>query len=357
VGGSVHVITEKRPSRARRYVVRYRRGGRGFALEHGGSFEKKGQADERKRLIGGWLAAGLNPAAELASLTEKQIKTNLLELGRVWLRSRHDLAEKSRRVYEANLRTLAETPVGTLDPHTLTPQAISRQIAAWVDQGLAPKTIRGFVSLLRQILDFGDVEPNPARHRSVKLPSQREAEIIPPTVEEYIWLLRSLPEKYRRLLLLIEQTGMRVSEALSLEPDDVLAPKAMLRLRPTATKGRRGSRRGRWVPIEPWALDLVLEEGLPFAVTDNGLRSAIRDACEAAGRETSRFMPHKWRHRRISLWLAQGLSPAELTARTGHADQNTTLNVYSHVMPPQEATQETVEAALRDAPVMREAVS
>ena len=68
-------------------------------------------------------------------------------------------------------------------------------------------------------------------------------------------------------------------------------------------------------------------------------------------------MPHKWRHRRISLWLAQGLSPAELTARTGHADQNTTLNVYSHVMPPEEATQEAVEAALRDAPVMREAVS
>jgi len=88
-------------------------------------------------------------------------------------------------------------------------------------------------------------------------------------------------------------------------------------------------------------------------VTADGFRSAIRDACVAAKRDPTQLMPHKWRHRRISLWLAQGLSPAELTARTGHSDEDTTLSeclLARHRA--REATQSAVEGALRGRPVV-----
>jgi hypothetical protein len=50
--GSVHIVTRSTNS-GKRYIVRYRRGGRGYRLEHGGSFRRQELAKERERLIGG----------------------------------------------------------------------------------------------------------------------------------------------------------------------------------------------------------------------------------------------------------------------------------------------------------------
>lgn len=349
--GSAHVVPVNRPGRAKRYEVRYRRGGRGFKLEHGGSFPRADLARERERLIQGWLAQGLDPKVELAKLAAVPSRRSVAEIAADWLASRLDLADRSIRVYGENVKTIGATPLGRADAYTLTPRGVGDQVAAWVAAGLAPKTIRGYVSVVRQSLDFAEIEPNPARHRSVKLPSQREVELDPPSVEEYLWLLGKLAPKYRRLLLLIEQTALRISEAVELTPEDVLHGHSQIRVRPTATKGKRGTRRGRFVPIDPWALELVLED-LPFMVTGDGLRSAMLDACAAADRR--KLTPHKFRHRRVSLWLAQGVTPRELSVRVGHSKTSMTLDVYSHVMPPVEATREAVEGLLRDGPVMGE---
>jgi len=211
------------------------------------------------------------------------------------------------------------------------------------------------VEPLRPRLDFGEIEPNPARHRSVKLPSQREVELDTPSVDEYLTLLRALPLKYRRVLVLIEQTGLRVSEAMAIEPSDILASHSRVRVRPTATKGVRGRRRGRFVPIEPWALELVMEQTLPFGFTSDAVRSAMDDACARAGLRT--LSPHTFRHRRVSIWLSQGVSIREIAARVGHAKTSMTLDTYSHVMPPEEATREAVEGACRDGRVMDEGVA
>jgi integrase len=45
------------------------------------------------------------------------------------------------------------------------------------------------------------------------------------------------------------------------------------------------------------------------------------------------------RHRRITIWLS-GVPARELAERAGHARPSMSLDVYSHVMPPDEAASE-----------------
>jgi|SRR6266536_3398802 hypothetical protein len=78
--GSSRALEGEAPSRSaksgKRQIVRYRRGGRGYRLEHGGTFRRHEVAKERERLIGGWLALGLDPKAELTKLTTEPEHAN-----------------------------------------------------------------------------------------------------------------------------------------------------------------------------------------------------------------------------------------------------------------------------------------
>jgi hypothetical protein len=59
---SSFVVTRETKSGARRFVVRYRLGGRAWPVQHGDSFSTMREARARRDLIAGELAAGRNPA-------------------------------------------------------------------------------------------------------------------------------------------------------------------------------------------------------------------------------------------------------------------------------------------------------
>ena len=65
------------------------------------------------------------------------------------------------------------------------------------------------------------------------------------------------------------------------------------------------------------------------------LSNSMRNACKLAGIPS--FSAHDLRHRRVSLWHGQGIPAAELAARVGHSRPSMSLDVYSHVMPVEEA--------------------
>ena len=67
---SASITTRKTNSGGRRYVVRFRRGGSFFPIEHGGSFLTLREARLRRDLIAGELAAGRDPGRS-AAMTEK----------------------------------------------------------------------------------------------------------------------------------------------------------------------------------------------------------------------------------------------------------------------------------------------
>jgi integrase len=67
----------------------------------------------------------------------------------------------------------------------------------------------------------------------------------------------------------------------------------------------------------------------PYA-TNSGARNAMLRACRLAG--VHAFTPHDLRHRRASLWHAQGVPDRQVQERIGHERLSTTQDVYTHVV-------------------------
>ena len=164
----------------------------------------------------------------------------LASIGREWLESRIDLSDAVTPHLRHLPRLARPVAARAADPARLTPRDIRGQVARWTATGLASKSVRERVSVLRQILDFAEVDPNPARHRTVKLPARQERELVLPSAAEVLALAETLSEKYRPSFVLLEQTAMRVGEVISLERDDVDA--AGLRFR---IQGRQPERPAR----------------------------------------------------------------------------------------------------------------
>jgi integrase len=55
---------------------------------------------------------------------------------------------------------------------------------------------------------------------------------------------------------------------------------------------------------------------------------------------------HALRHTYASLSVAAGIKPAKLSGRMGHANVRTTLDVYTHLFPDDDATEDMAAAAL-----------
>ncbi len=62
------------------------------------------------------------------------------------------------------------------------------------------------------VLDYAEVTPNPARHKSVKLPYVDVEEATPPTVEHFLAMLGKLSRRLRLPAVFLEQTAARVAE-------------------------------------------------------------------------------------------------------------------------------------------------
>jgi integrase len=122
----------------------------------------------------------------------------------------------------------------------------------------------------------------------------------------------------------MEQCALRISETLSLRPDDVDPSGERLRVR--AEEAKTG--RSRWVPCAGWLLERL---ELPLPGSRQAVYCAVRDGCIDAG--VHHFRPHDLRHRRASLWHQQGVPAVELARRLGHSRPSISLDVYSHVMP------------------------
>src|SRR5438309_1436693 len=109
--GSAHIRTKATGKGTRRYVVRYRLGGRAFQVVHGGSFKTLREARARRDFILGELAACRDPAVSLRALQETPTRRTVGQWARAWLDSRVDLDTATHRTYESHLRAIAVDPL------------------------------------------------------------------------------------------------------------------------------------------------------------------------------------------------------------------------------------------------------
>lgn len=341
---AVHIRTYTLKNGEKRYVVRYRRGGRAFQLEHAGSFRTLKDARTRKNLVAGELAAGRDPRATLKAA--KIIERDYREWAQAYRKSRVDIADETAKNLKAHLKRLLPT-FGDRDPRTITVADCQEWIAA---QKLKPSSLRRYFTTHRLILDFAGVDPNPARDSRVKLPAILQEEPTPPTAKQVLEILERSPVRWRLPLVVLEQTGARVGELASLVWGDVDVAGSQFRLRSAETK----SRRARWVQVPEWLMehveqlcpldDRTAERRVFQGFSADVAKNVMARACRAAG--IPHFHPHDLRHRRTSLWHGQGVPAKQLAERIGHSRASLTLDVYSHVMPLEEVPQASLEAAL-----------
>jgi integrase len=341
-------ITRRETRGGTRYVVRYRMGGRGFAVQHAGSFRTMKEARARRDLVAGELAAGRDPRATLQTVAHTPPARTLAEWADAWAASRRDMAASSHRKLAPH-RARIDRALGHLPPAAITPGDINLFVAS-LDADLKPASVRRYMTTLRSILDFAGADPNPARHRTVRLPQQTREEPDPPSSGHLLAMLDRTPARWRLPITLMEQAAMRVGEIETLVWGDVDLDGDRLRLRSSATK----TRRPRWVQVPGWLMDVIADTCPPDdrtperrvfpGFTATAARNAMARACRAAGIPV--YSPHDLRHRRASLWHGQGVPARELASRLGHTKASMSLDVYSHVMPLDEAPRKSLAAAL-----------
>ncbi len=323
-----------------RWVVRYRRGGRAYPVEHAGSFGDERDAHARRFAIMSELAAGRDPALLVRPkvvVEPRRTRTTIGEVAEAYRASRVDLAAETMAGLESHFKAIA--PLGDRDPAEIS----VAEVQAWIGGlKLKPATVRRYVQTLRALLDFAGVEPNPARDRRVRLPREDRTTVTPPSAAEVDAIIAASPAKWRLPFRVLEQTGLRVGELAALAWEDVDEQALRFRVKAGKTAAAR-----RWVAVPEWVMEEVVallqrEDRIPperrvfdglecrARVTGDAARSVMARACRTAG--IARYSPHDLRHRYASIQVGRGVPVTAVAAQLGHSRSSMTLDVYSHVL-------------------------
>jgi integrase len=323
---------------ARRFDVRYRLGGRGYPVLHGGTFPTLKEARQRRDMIAGEIASGRDPRLVLDALGRRADPRTLAGAYEAFIASRVDVTEKTREGYRHALQRLCDDLAGRV-PATLTVADWQAWVASCSD--LAPGTLASYLSVHRQVLDFADVQPNTARSPKVKLPSSAGEEPIPPSAAEWATITLHVRERSLLVLRLLEATALRVGEAVELQYGDVDFTEGRLRISRARSKGRTAGRR--WLPVPPELLDEIADlcpvedrtrDRRVFSLNEAAVWQDLARACRDAG--ILHYHPHDLRHRRVSLWIAHGIDVVTVKTWAGHTRASLSTDVYGHVVVPGE---------------------
>lgn len=241
--------------------------------------------------------------------------------------------------------------------------------------GLAPSSVRRYVATLKAMfataVEDGDL-PSGNPTLGVRINARRDAshedEADPAkamTREQLARLLAAVPNQWRLLFELLSHTGLRISEALGLDWEDlVLGDRPRLRVRRQYYRGRlkrylKSNAGRRELPLSPgmarklWSARPTHASGPMFA-TRNGTRLQDRNVRRVLDRVTHprehkrtgqhEIVPapagpdldwvgfHTFRHTCASLLLEAGKNIRQVAAWLGHEDPAFTLRTYTHLL-------------------------
>lgn len=315
-----------------RYRVLYRLGGRESRRQHGGSFETRKLAEKRRDWIAGELANLRVP--DLRMLAAETVVVTLRTVAEEWRTSRVDVASGTAQTYRVNLKRILDV-LGDRPVYEIEPGEVAGLVSQLHDGGLKRESIRKTIATLAMVLDHAGRNPNPARDKRVRLPQEDREEVNPPTTAHALAVHRLLPTRYRLPALVLEATGMRVSELEALRWGDLDETEGRWRVSSASSK----TNQARWVPVPAALLERVVElvprEDRDLAAQvfagfgADRFRTALARACKASG--IPAYSPHDLRHRRASLWHLSGVPAAQAASWLGHSAQEH-LRTYAHVV-------------------------
>ena len=232
---------------------------------------------------------------------------------------------------------------------------VQRFVTLKAEAGLAWNTVKNLRNLMSRILrtavEWGLLTSNPAH--GVRLPTKQLPR--PPrmlTADQFRVLLGHLPESVRIMALVCAFTGVRAGELFALRWRHIDLARGVLQVRESVHRGWFGPPKTRNsvrdLPLGGVLLaallahqrrcqqgsseDLVFPSGKGTALCRNNLlRRVVYPACDRA--QIPRVGWHSLRHFHATLLSESGEPFKVAQAQLGHADVQTTLGVYTHVLP------------------------
>jgi integrase len=229
--------------------VRYRLGGRAYPIVHAGSFRTLKEANARRNFVAGEIAAGRNPAVALRAITERPVTRTFGQWAEAYRMSRVDLAPETTKGVASHLKAM--TVFDDCDPATITTADVQEWIAGLT---IRPASMRRYIATLRAVLDFANVDPNPARDSRVRLPREERTLVDPPSATDVETIIATVPKRWRLGLRTLAETGMRVGEAHDLEWGDVDESGCRFRVKAGKTAAAR-----RWVAVPEVLMAEIVE--------------------------------------------------------------------------------------------------
>ena len=275
-----------------------------------------------------------------------------------WLGAKRPRLEQSTyEDYERHIRLRLLPAFGDLKLRAITRSRIEAYLAA-LDRGqdLGRKSINDSLIPLRQILGRavreGIITSNPAnstdRDQPLELPYERPV-MRPLNGEEAGRYLEACGPRYRPMAEVLIGGGLRIGEALALEWRDITWETQTLSIERTLKRGGVGtpkSDRARPVAVDSAVIAILREHrhrlvasgrggvlvfpstaGTPLGVGNVRKRWHV-PTLRRAGLSGVRL--HDLRHTAATLWLAAGESIYFVKEQLGHADIQTTINLYGH---------------------------
>lgn len=241
---------------------------------------------------------------------------------------------------------------------SITPLEAQEQANAW---GREYANARKLVGYARSVLQYGKVlkavPSNP--FEGIKMPPRREANhgkdmfYEKDELEKFITALNTWGhEQAVPLFRLLAFTGIRKGEALALTWEDIDLDHKEVHINKTVTRKKEGltiqtpktKKSNRYVSIDTKTTEalaawkekvgtdgntLVFQNSRGTILTPSAPRKWLITVADKAGLKP--IPVHGFRHTHASLLFESGATVKDVQTRLGHADIQTTMNVYTHV--------------------------
>ena len=292
------------------------------------------------------------------------------------------LAPSTQDTYRRDLQRFVLPRFGKYRLGLLPPDEIENWLNDEIEAGIAPSSVHRHYRVLRRVLqvavDKQKIIVNPCDR--VQPPRVPKREMVFLGWDDAIGLAEAHSERYRALIYLAVDSGMRWSELIGLRQSKLDLRRGKVRVTQQLIKLDSGE----WLRKEPKTpasirsisisaftaglladhLERFANAGPDGLVFPNGAGNPVSSSSfwnnhfsRALRRVGLQCRFHDLRHTSVALAIAEGAHPKAIQARMGHSSINVTLDRYGHLFPElDEAIATAFDARLEESRLRRAAL-